>query len=148
MFNSPRSSRSDGKIIADRLIPDWILGAVMRAALVPGLWGWGRANAEAWPGVVPGLVSAADYWDVPLLPAPFLAQLAVWGAHFTAALLVAGFMTRIVGLTLFAASLAYMSWIGPENWASALVFSAVAFYLFVRGGGALSLDGSIAATTR
>lgn len=133
---------------ADRLIPDWILGALLRLSLVPGLWAWGRAHAENWPGVVPDLVVAADYWDVPLLPAPFLAQLAVWGAHFCAALLVAGFLTRIVGLVLLLASFAYMNWIAPENWTSALVFAAIAFYLFVRGGGALSLDGSIATTTR
>ncbi len=141
-------TNSNGSNRYDRLMPDWILGAVLRWSLVPGLWGWGRAHAEAWPGVVPEIVIAADYWDVPVLPAPFLAQLAVWGAHFAAALLVAGFITRFVGLVLFAATLAYVSWIGPENWAAALVFGAVAFYLFVRGGGSLSLDGSIAATTR
>lgn len=129
-------------------MPDWILGALMRVSLVPGLWSWGRANAADWPGVAPEIVLAADYWDVPLLPAPFLAQLAVWGAHITSGLLIAGFMTRIVGLVLLLATFAHMSWIAPDAWMSAAVFGAVSFYLFARGGGALSLDGSLAATTR
>lgn len=132
----------------DRFMPDWIVGLVLRVSLVPGLWSWGRANAIEWPGVSSDIVIAADYWNVPLLPAPFLAQLAVWGAHFAAALLAVGFATRIVGLVLVLATVAYMSWIAPDAWASATVFGAVAFYLFVRGGGAISLDGSLAATTR
>ncbi len=132
----------------DRFMPDWIVGAVLRLSLVPGLWSWARANAREWPMVDPDLVLAAQYWSVPLLPAPLLAQIAVWGGLITAAFLVAGFMTRIVGLVLVFATLAYVSWIAPDAWASALVFGGIAFYLFVRGGGALSLDGSLAATTR
>lgn len=142
MLNAPGSMKHD------RFMPDWILGAVMRIALVPGLWSWGRANAQDWPGVDTDLVLAAEYWGVPLLPAPFVAQIAVWGAHIVSGLLVAGFLTRIVGLVLVFATAVYILWISPESWASAAVFGAIAFYLFARGGGALSLDGSLAATTR
>ena len=30
---------------AERFMPDWIVGGIMRLALVPGLWEWARANA-------------------------------------------------------------------------------------------------------
>ncbi|WP_300551793.1 TQO small subunit DoxD [Maricaulis sp.] len=132
----------------DRFMPDWVLGLVIRLSVVPGLWMWGRANAAEWPGVSPDIVSAADYWGIPLIPAPLLAQIAVWGAHIVALMLAVGFLTRLVGFVLLAFSLAYLLWIVPDSWVSVSVFAAVSFYLFARGSGALSVDGALAATTR
>jgi putative oxidoreductase len=129
-------------------MPDWIVSGVIRLSLVPGLWIWARANAAEWPDVVPEAVLAAEFWGVPIIKPAMLAQIAVWGAHLMAALLTVGFLTRIVGLCLLAGSAIYAWWIVPEAWPSAAIFAAMAFYLFARGGGALSIDGALAATTR
>lgn len=129
-------------------MPDWIVGGIIRLSLVPGLWLWGRANAGEWPNVVPEAVLAAEIWAVPLIKPGMLAQIAVWGAHLVALLLAVGFLTRIVGLGLLFASAIYAWWVAPQAWPSALVLAAMAFYLFARGGGALSVDGALTATTR
>ena len=129
-------------------MPDWILGAVVRFAPIPGLWFWGRANAADWPEVVPEIVEAARIWAVPVVSAELVAQWAVWGAHLAAALLLVGFLTRFVGLFLLVACAVFAVWVAPEAWSSTVIFGALAFYLTVRGGGALSVDGMIAATIR
>ena len=141
MDNSTRSQRT-------RFLPDWILGGVVRLSLVPGLWIWGRAYAGDWPEAVPELVAAARIWDVPFLPASAVATLAVWGAQLAALMLFAGVLTRLIGLLLLLASLVYMAFVAPDAWGGALLVSALSFYLFARGGGALSIDGAIVATTR
>lgn len=133
---------------AERFMPDWIVGGLIRLSLAPSLWLWARANAGNWPDVAPGLVGAAEIWDVPLIPPALLAQAAVWGAQLCVLLLVLGVAMRLVGLVLMLASLAYASWVAPEAWSAVLVFSALSFYLFARGGGALSVDGAIAAAAR
>lgn len=137
-----------GPARAERFLPDWLVGGAIRLALVPGLWMWGRAHAAVWPDVVPGIVHAAEIWGVPLVPPAQLAQVAVWGTQICAALLLAGFLTRLVGVVLLAACGVYGVWIAPDAWAATTVFAAMAFYLFARGGGALSVDGAIVATTR
>ena len=133
---------------AERFMPDWLGGGLLRLALVPGLWLWGRAHAAAWPGVDPALIHAAEIWSVPVISAAHLAQIAVWGTQICAGLLLIGFLTRLAGLVLLAAAGVYAAWIAPEAWPAAAVFAAAAFYLFARGGGALSVDGAIVATTR
>ena len=133
----------------ERFMPDWVLGLIVRLSIVPGLWSWGRANAgEDWLEVGPGIVSAVSYWNIPVLPDALVAQIAVWGAHLAAVTLLLGFLSRIVGLVLALAGGAYIFWIAPDAWQSAIVFEAVAFYLFARGSGALSIDGALAATAR
>lgn len=137
-----------GAAKAERFMPDWLVGGLLRLALAPGLWLWGRAHAAAWPGVDPALIVAADIWSVPVISPAHLAQIAVWGTQICAALLLAGFLTRLVGLVLLAAASVYAAWIAPDAWPATVVFAAAAFYLFARGGGALSVDGAIVATTR
>ena len=133
----------------DRFMPDWVLGLIVRLSIVPGLWSWGRANAgEDWLEVSPGILSAVSYWNIPLLPDAFVAQIAVWGAHLAAITLLLGFLSRVIGFVLVLAGGAYICWIAPDAWQSAIVFEAIAFYLFARGSGALSIDGALAATTR
>ncbi|WP_412546836.1 DoxX family protein [Maricaulis sp. MIT060901] len=133
----------------DRFMPDWVLGLIVRLSIVPGLWSWGRANAgEDWREVSPGILSAVGYWNIPLLPDALVAQIAVWGAHLAAITLLLGFLSRVVGFVLVLAGAAYIFWIAPDAWQSAVVFEAIAFYLFARGSGALSIDGALAATTR
>gem|GEM_PF-1977549 len=139
---------SDGPAKAERFMPDWLVGGIVRLALVPALWMWGRAHAAAWPGVVPDIVHAAELWSVPLVEPARLAQVAVWGTQICAGLLLAGFLTRLVGLALLAACGVYGMWIAPEAWGATVIVAALAFYLFARGGGALSVDGAIVATTR
>lgn len=141
-------SAAKTSVTAERFMPDWILGAVIRLAPVPGLWFWGRAHAADWPEVIPEIVQAAEIWAVPVLSAQTVAQGAVWGAQLAAALLVVGFLTRFVGLFLLAACCVFGSWVAPEAWTSVIVYGALAFYLMVRGGGGLSVDGMIAATIR
>ncbi|WP_291845116.1 TQO small subunit DoxD [Maricaulis sp.] len=133
---------------AERFLPDWIVGGVIRVCLLPGLWNWGRANADVWPGVMPDMITAAAVWNIPLVSAAQTAQIAVWGAHLVAFLLLVGFLTRLVGLVLLAACAVHAFWIMPEAWTSVMVFAASGFYLFARGGGALSIDGAIVATLR
>ncbi len=132
----------------ERFMPDWIVSGVLRLSLVPGLWIWARAQAADWPDVVPEMVMAADVWSVPFISAESLAQYAVWGAHLAATLLTVGFLTRFVGLGLLLACAVFVWWIAPAAWTSIAVYAAIAFYLMVRGGGALSVDGMIAATIR
>jgi putative oxidoreductase len=132
----------------DRFMPDWIVGGVIRLSLVPGLWYWGRANAGDWPEVVPEAVQAAARWAIPVISAEQIALGAVWGAQLAALLLTIGFLTRFVGLALVMASAVFSWWVAPYAWSSIVVFGALAFYLMVRGGGALSVDGAIAATIR
>lgn len=139
---------SGGPATAERFMPDWLLGAIARFALAPGLWMWGRAQAADWPDVVPGMVRAAEIWAVPVIAPEHLAQIAVWGAQICAGMLLLGVLTRLAGLVLLLACGVYAVWIAPEAWAAAAVFAALAFYLFARGGGALSIDGAIVATTR
>lgn len=138
--------RSQAK--AERFMPDWIVGTVLRLALVPGLWEWGRANAAAWPAVMPDVVMAAEVWSVPFISPDRLAQLAVWGAHLAALLLVVGFLTRFVGLALLAVCAVFAWWIAPQAWTSIVIIAGLAFYLTVRGGGALSVDGMLTASIR
>ena len=133
---------------AERFMPDWVVCGAARLALVPGLWMWGRANASLWPGVMPETVHAAQVWAVPLIDPVLLAQLAVWGAQISAVMLLLGVLTRLVGLALLVACGVYMTWIAPDAWPAAVLFAALAFHLFARGGGALSVDGAIVATTR
>jgi len=133
---------------AERFLPDWIVGGVIRASLIPSLWHWGRVNADVWPGVMPDTIAAAAIWNIPLLSAGQSAQIAVWGAQLVAAMLLVGFLTRLVGLVLLLACAVHVFWILPEAWSSAAVFAAASFYLFARGGGALSIDGAIIATLR
>ncbi|WP_417469523.1 DoxX family protein [Maricaulis sp.] len=133
---------------AERFMPDWIVGAAIRWSLIPGLWVWGRAHAGDWPDVAPSVVSAAGVWSVPFITPEQLAQIAVWGAHLAAAMLAVGFLTRFVGLALLLATAVFAWWVAPQAWTSAAVYGAVAFYLCVRGGGALSVDGVIVATLR
>lgn len=133
---------------AERFMPDWLVGGVIRLALVPGLWMWGRTHAGVWPDVVPGIIHAAEIWNVPLVPPARLAQIAVWGTQICAGLLLIGFLTRLAGLVLLAACGVYGLWIAPDAWPATCVVAALAFYLFARGGGALSVDGAIVATTR
>ena len=133
----------------ERFMPDWVLGLIVRLSIVPGLWSWGRANAgDDWLDVSPEIISAVGYWQIPLLPDALVAQLAVWGAHLAALTLLLGFLSRIVGFILILAGGVYMLWVAPDAWQSAIVFEAVAFYLFARGSGALSIDGALAATAR
>ena len=129
-------------------MPDWLVGGVIRLALVPALWMWGRAHAAAWPGVLPDIVHAAELWAVPFIEPARLAQIAVWGTQACAGLLLAGFLTRLVGLALLLACGVYGLWIAPQAWGAVIIVGALAFYLFARGGGALSVDGAIVATTR
>jgi putative oxidoreductase len=133
---------------AERFMPDWVVGGIARLAPVPGLWMWGRANAGPWPGVLPDTVQAAEIWAVPLVAPVHLAQIAVWGAQICAALLLLGVLTRLVGFVLLLACAVYVVWVAPEAWPATSLFAALSFYLFVRGGGALSVDGAIVATTR
>lgn len=133
---------------AERFLPDWLIGGVIRLSLAPMLWLWGRAHAGPWPDVLPDIVYAADIWDVPLIPPAQLAQIAVWGSQILAALLVLGVLTRLVGLTLVLAAWVYGSWVAPEAWPMTILFASAAFYLFARGGGSLSVDGAVVATTR
>lgn len=129
-------------------MPDWIVGGVIRLSLVPGLWYWGRANVGDWPEVMPEAVQAAARWAIPVISAEQVALIAVWGAQLAALLLTIGFLTRFVGLALIMASAIFAWWIAPYAWTSVVVFAALAFYLMMRGGGALSVDGAIAATIR
>ncbi|BDX00985.1 TQO small subunit DoxD [Maricaulis maris] len=133
---------------AERFLPDWIVGGVIRLSLVPGLWSWGRANADVWPGVMPDTIVAASIWNIPLVSAAHTAQIAVWGAQLVAFLLMVGFLTRLVGFVLLTACAIYGFWVLPEAWTSVVLFAAISFYLFARGGGALSIDGAIVATLR
>lgn len=139
---------SDRPAKAERFMPDWLVSGIVRLSLVPSLWMWGRAHAAGWPDVVPGIIHAAEVWSVPLVAPAQLAQIAVWGTQLCAALLLAGFLTRLVGLVLLAACGVYGLWIAPDAWAATGVVAAQCFYLFARGGGALSVDGAIVATTR
>ena len=139
---------SDGSARPERFMPDWLVGGVIRLALVPALWMWGRAHAAAWPGVVPDIVHAAELWSVPLFEPARLAQIAVWGTQICAGLLLVGFLTRLVGFVLLLGCGVYGLWVVPEAWAATVIVAASAFYLFARGGGALSVDGAIVATTR
>lgn len=132
----------------ERFMPDWVLGLAARLALVPGLWQWARTHAGSFPGVDRGALVAAERWTPDVLPAEALASTVVWGAHILVILLLTGFLTRIVGLGLVAASLIYMSWIAPEAWTSALPVVVLSFYLFARGGGGASVDGALVASTR
>ncbi|MHA6288044.1 DoxX family protein [Maricaulis sp. CAU 1757] len=129
-------------------VPDWLLGAAMRLALAPGLWLWGRAHATDWPDAIPEMNGVAAVWDVPFIQPEWLARIVVWGSQIIAAMLVVGLLTRLVGLALLAATLVYMIWIAPHAWTSALMFGGIAGYLAVRGGGAISVDGALVATTR
>ena len=133
---------------AERFMPDWIVGAALRWSLIPGLWVWGRAYAADWPDVAPSAVSAAQIWAVPLVAPTQLAQIAVWGAHLAAAMLAVGFLTRFIGLALLLATVVFAWWIAPQAWTSAAVYGAMAFYLCVRGGGGLSVDGAIMGAMR
>ncbi|SDL62084.1 DoxX family membrane protein [Maricaulis salignorans] len=133
---------------AERFMPDWIVGAALRWSLIPGLWVWGRAYAADWPDVVPSAVSAAQIWAVPLVAPAQLAQIAVWGAHLAVVMLAVGFLTRIVGLALLIAAIVFAWWIAPQAWTSAAVYGALAFYLCVRGGGGLSVDGAVMGALR
>ena len=133
---------------AERFMPDWIVGGILRLSLVPGLWEWARANAAEWPAVRPEVVIAAEIWSVPFVSPDRLAQIAVWGAHLAAALLVVGFLTRFVGLALLATCAVFAWWIAPQAWSSIMIIAAIAFYLTVRGGGRLSVDGALMATFR
>ncbi|WP_417476406.1 hypothetical protein [Maricaulis sp.] len=133
---------------AERFMPDWIVGAALRWSLIPGLWVWGRAYAADWPDVVPAAVSAAQIWAVPLVAPTQLAQIAVWGAHLAVVMLAIGFLTRLVGLALLLAAIVFAWWIAPQAWTSAAVYGALAFYLCVRGGGGLSVDGAVIGALR
>jgi putative oxidoreductase len=133
---------------AERFLPDWIVGGAIRLALVPGLWAWGRANADIWPAVMPDTIAAAAIWNIPVFSASQTAQIAVWGAQLIAFLLLVGFLTRLVGFSLLIACAIYAFWVMPEAWTSVAVMAAAGFYLFARGGGALSVDGAIVATLR
>ncbi|WP_300544144.1 TQO small subunit DoxD [Maricaulis sp.] len=133
---------------AERFMPDWLVGGLIRLSLAPGLWLWGRAHAGPWPEVMPDIVHAADVWSVPVIAPVHLAQFAVWGAQICAALLVLGFLTRLAGVALLLASWIYGVWVAPEAWPMTVMFAAMSFYLFARGGGGLSIDGAIVATTR
>jgi len=133
---------------AERFMPDWIVGAAIRWSLIPGLWAWGRAHAGDWPDVVPSVVNAARIWAVPFVAPEQLAQIVVWGAQLAAALLAVGFLTRFVGLALLIATAIFAWWVAPQAWSSAVVYSALAFYLCVRGGGGLSVDGAILSTLK
>jgi putative oxidoreductase len=133
---------------AERFMPDWIVSGVIRISLVPGLWFWGRANADAWPQAAPEFVRAVEVWSLPFLSAHTFAPYLVWGAQLAAVLLAVGFLTRLVGLALLAMCAVFAWWIAPYAWTSVAVLAALALYLFARGGGALSIDGAIAATTR
>jgi putative oxidoreductase len=133
---------------AERFMPDWIVGAALRWSLIPGLWVWGRSYAGEWPDVMPSAVSAAEVWAVPLVAPLQIAQIAVWGAHLAAVMLAVGFLTRLVGLALLLATAIFAWWVAPQAWSSAVVYGALAFYLCVRGGGAVSVDGAILATLR
>ena len=139
---------SESSARAERFLPDWIVGGVIRLSLLPGLWNWGRANADVWPGVMPDTIAAVAIWDIPFVSAEHTAQIAVWGAQLIAFLLLVGFLTRLVGLALLSACAVYAGWIMPDAWPSVVVFAAAGFYLFARGGGALSIDGAIVATLR
>tara|TARA_R110002124_G_scaffold88995_16_gene227994 strand:+ start:1378 stop:1812 length:435 start_codon:yes stop_codon:yes gene_type:complete len=133
---------------AERFMPDWIVGAALRWSLIPGLWVWGRAYAADWPDVVPAAVRAAQIWAVPLVAPTQLAQIAVWGAHLAVVMLAIGFLTRLVGLALLLAAIVFAWWIAPQAWTSAAVYGALAFYLCVRGGGGLSVDGAVIGALR
>ena len=89
--------QSSGSGRTARFMPDWVIGGVIRMSLAPGLWLWGRAHAEVWPGVTPDVIQAAEAWSIPLLSAQSIATYLVWGSQLVAALLVFGFLTRIVG---------------------------------------------------
>jgi putative oxidoreductase len=131
-----------------RFLPDWLVGGLIRLSLAPMLWMWGRAHAGPWPDVMPDIIHAASVWNVPFIAPAHLAQIAVWGCQITAALLVLGVLTRLVGLALLLAAGVYGLWVAPEVWPMTLRFAAAAFYLFARGGGSLSIDGAVVATTR
>ena len=132
----------------DRFMPDWVIGLAARLALAPGLWLWGRAWSGAWPGANEAAVAAAGYWSPPFLSAELVASLIVWGAQLAALLLVIGFMSRVTGFVLLLSAAVYAGYVMPEAWTSAAPVAALAFYLFARGGGAMSLDGAIVASTR
>jgi putative oxidoreductase len=133
---------------AERFMPDWIVGAALRLSLIPGLWSWARSQAGDWPAVAPDAIRAAQIWSVPFISAEQLAQTAVWGAHLAVLMLALGFLTRLVGLALLIATAIFAWWVAPEAWTSACVYAALAFYLAVRGGGGLSVDGAIMSTMR
>jgi len=140
--------QSSGSGQSGRFMPDWVIGGVIRLSLAPGLWLWGRAHAGVWPDVTPDVIQAAEAWSIPLLSAQAIAECLVWGSQLVAALLVFGFLTRIAGFALLLACAIFYWWIAPHAWPSIAIYSGMAFYLFARGAGALSLDGAISATTR
>ena len=133
---------------AARFLPDWLVGGVIRLALAPSLWLWGRAHAGPWPDVMPAVIHAAAVWNLPFIAPAHLAQIAVWGCQIAAALLVLGILTRLVGLVLLVAAWIYGVWVAPEAWPLTILFAASSFYLFARGGGGFSIDGAVVATTR
>ncbi|WP_203290938.1 TQO small subunit DoxD [Maricaulis parjimensis] len=131
-----------------RFLPDWLVGGVIRLALAPMLWMWGRAHAGTWPDVMPDIIHAASVWNLPFIAPAHLAQIAVWGSQIAAALLVLGVLTRLVGFILLMAAWIYGVWVAPEAWPLTVMFAASSFYLFARGGGGFSIDGAVVATTR
>jgi len=139
-------SSGSGRLV--RFMPDWVIGGVIRMSLAPGLWLWGRAHADVWPDVTPDVIQAAETWSIPLLTAPSVASYLVWGSQLVAALLVFGLLTRVVGFALLIACAIFYGWVAPHAWPSIVIYAGMAFYLFARGAGALSLDGAISATTR
>ncbi|MCW5724330.1 MAG: hypothetical protein KIS81_05175 [Maricaulaceae bacterium] len=132
----------------ERRLLNALAGLIMRAGLAPALWLWGRSGADGWTGVDPGMVAAAEVWALPVLDPAAVAGAAVWGAHLCAALLAAGFFTRLAAVAVLLGCGAFAAWVAPEGWSSALLVAAPAAYLALRGPGAISLDYAAGLTAR
>jgi putative oxidoreductase len=84
-----------------------------------------------------------EYAGVPL-PSDIAAPLATYAEHFFPILLVLGLFTRFSALALLMMTMVIQIFVYPEAWWSVhMIWIALALVLFVRGGGALSLDAAL-----
>ncbi len=78
---------------------------------------------------------------VPVLPPGISAHFTTFAEHFFPVLLVIGLFTRLSALALLGMTIVIQIFVFPEAWwAVHSLWVSLAFVLFVRGGGMLSLD--------
>lgn len=129
---------------AERLVPDWLLGLVIRFGIAAIFFLSARTKVDGVLHIKDSTyVLFAEEYKLPLIPPVIAAHLSTYGEHLFSILLMLGLFTRFAAGGLLVMTTVIEVFVYPDAWPTHLSWAGLLLYLIGRGGGAISLDRAL-----